>query len=340
MNSRKAELRLAAQFEDAIARGACLAPAMQRDYQLLKRRMNQKKVVEPRPGVFAPVDCWNKLGDRQRYLHVLRSMAAKHPDWVFCSFSAAVIQGLAVSKKQLRAIHIASPANHCGEAPTGVVRYRPSQLSVVTINGLKTTPEVETVFCCAARGGFSEGLIVADSFLRNNNMDSRQLYTQFLCIGKNRPGKACALRVARYADGRSENGGESKARAVMIEGGWETPDLQVEIDDPEHPGNPYRVDFLWPHLTKPVIGELDGLEKYRAAKTEDDEQHALNVMMRERQRESRLSLAGFTVMRFTMEDVNVPERLYRKMELAGIPRIPLSDSLRLGAPVTVSERGK
>lgn len=118
----------------------------------------------------------------------------------------------------------------------------------------------------------------------------------------------------------------------MIEGGWETPDLQVEIDDPEHPGNPYRVDFLWPHLTKPVIGELDGLEKYRAAKTEDDEQHALNVMMRERQRESRLSLAGFTVMRFTMEDVNVPERLYRKMELAGIPRIPLSDSPRLGAP--------
>lgn len=116
MNSRKAELRLAAQFEDAIARGACLAPAMQRDYQLLKRRMNQKKVVEPRPGVFAPADCWNKLGDRQRYLHVLRSMAVKHPDWVFCSFSAAVIQGLAVSKKQLRAIHIASPANHCGEA--------------------------------------------------------------------------------------------------------------------------------------------------------------------------------------------------------------------------------
>ncbi|MGO5252302.1 hypothetical protein ACTQ11_02980 [Collinsella bouchesdurhonensis] len=162
---------------------------MQRDYQLLKRRMNQKKVVEPRPGVFAPVDCWNKLGDRQRYLHVLRSMAAKHPDWVFCSFSAAVIQGLAVSKKQLRAIHIASPANHCGEAPTGVVRYRPSQLSVVTINGLKTTPEVETVFCCAARGGFSEGLIVADSFLRNNNMDSRQLYTQFLCIGKTDPAK-------------------------------------------------------------------------------------------------------------------------------------------------------
>lgn len=43
MNSRKAELRLAAQFEDAIARGAYLAPTMQRDYQLLKRRMNQKR---------------------------------------------------------------------------------------------------------------------------------------------------------------------------------------------------------------------------------------------------------------------------------------------------------
>ena len=152
MNSRKAELRLAAQFEDAIARGACLAPAMQRDYQLLKRRMNQKKIVEPRPGAFAPVDCWNKLGDRQRYLHVLRSMAAKHPDWVFCSFSAAVIRDLTVSKKQLRVS--TSPSSQSlrrganWRGPLSSV-----SASVVTINGLKTTPEVETVFC-AARGGF------------------------------------------------------------------------------------------------------------------------------------------------------------------------------------------
>ena len=146
------------------------------------------------------------------------------------------------------------------------------------------------------------------------------MHEQFLDIGKNRPGKACALRVARYANGGAENGGESKARAAMIEDGWDVPDLQVEIDDPMRPGSPFRVDFAWLDLPRPVVGELDGVEKYAGREQAGDAKHALDVMVRERQRESRLSLAGFTVMRFTMADVNTPERLYRKMELAGIPR--------------------
>lgn len=320
MATYKADQRLASQFAAAAARGTCVAPNSQRDYQLLRRRKEDGTVLEPFPRLFAPADFWGALGDRQRYLYAIRSMAEKHPDWIFSSFSAAVIHDLAVSKKQLQAVHINSPREHCGEAPAGIVRHRPSRPSYVVESGIKTTPIIETLFTCAALGGFSEGLVVADSFLRNGKMDNEQMRRQFLDIGKNRPGKACALRVARHANGGAENGGESKARAAMIEGGWDIPDLQVKIDDPMRPGNPYRVDFAWLDLSRPVIGELDGLEKYVGRESSNDAKRPLDVMVRERQRESRLSLAGFTIMRFTMADVNAPERLYRKMELAGIPR--------------------
>ena len=162
---------------------------MQRDYQLLKSRMNQKKVVEPRPGVFAPVDCWNKLGDRQRYLHVLRSMAAKHPDWVFCSFSAAVIQGLAVSKSSfaqstspLQPNSLRRGANWRGPLSSVSALGRHRQWT-------KTTPEVETVFCCAARGGFSEGLIVADSFCETTTWIAGSCTPSFYASEKTDPAK-------------------------------------------------------------------------------------------------------------------------------------------------------
>ena len=57
-------------------------------------------------------------------------------------------------------------------------------------------------------------------------------------LGLNRRGVVTARRVARYADGLSESGGESKARALMIERGWQTPELQIELFDPVEPGRP------------------------------------------------------------------------------------------------------
>lgn len=40
-----------------------------------------------------------------------------------------------------------------------------------------------------------------------------------------------------HADGRSENGGESVVRAIILELGFAEPDLQVEIEDPSTPAH-------------------------------------------------------------------------------------------------------
>lgn len=66
-----------------------------------------------------------------------------------------------------------------------------------------------------------------------------------------------------HADGRSENGGESVVRAIILELGFAEPDLQVEIEDPLNPGTYKRVDYYWLlEDGRAIVGELDGFEKY------------------------------------------------------------------------------
>lgn len=68
--------------------------------------------------------------------------------------------------------------------------------------------------------------------------------------------------LCQLADGKSENGGESLARAAMIELGCVRPELQHEFPNETNPKWPYRVDFAWKVGGKLIVGELDGADKY------------------------------------------------------------------------------
>jgi len=109
------------------------------------------------------------------------------------------------------------------------------------------------------------------------------------------------------------------ARAAIIEEGFELPDLQVELHDPMD-GAAYRVDFLW---TCPdgrrIIGELDGWEKYLdPAMTEG--RGTLGVLVAERQRESRITMSGASVVRFSYRQVRDHGYLARLLAAYGVPR--------------------
>ena len=85
---------------------------------LLRRTAAEAKQIERRaeagsleavmPGLYARPEYWSELKFRQRYLHRVRALAQKHPDWTFCSYTAAVIYGLSVSHANLTHIHIAA----------------------------------------------------------------------------------------------------------------------------------------------------------------------------------------------------------------------------------------
>ena len=65
-------------------------------------------------------------------------------------------------------------------------------------------------------------------------------YAQANCLGLH--GIARAFDVFEYMDGRSDNGGESEARAAMILAGVVAPELQVEITRPGNAGY-YLADY-------------------------------------------------------------------------------------------------
>lgn len=123
----------------------------------------------------------------------------------------------------------------------------------------------------------------------------------------------------RWANPLSENGGESYARAIMLENGVAEPVLQVEFPDRFNPGAIFRIDYFWELLNKiDVGGELDGLEK-----TVDEDmlggKTAAEVLRRERERESRLSV-DLQIARFTFPEVRAVSPLINVLDAFGVPR--------------------
>ena len=177
----------------------------------------------------------------------------------------------------------------------------------------------QTVEECLLRAPFSFGLAIADSALRQTGETSDDLVRRLEASASRRRGHRRALTIARYTDARSENGGESRFRAFFVAYGFEIPELQVEFDDPLEKGRAFRVDFAWRRDDGTcLIGELDGMEKYRAHETGDAEE-SLRRFAEERQRESRLTLLGFPVLRFSFGELKNPVALAEKMEIAGVP---------------------
>ncbi|MBR1828943.1 MAG: hypothetical protein IJ781_05465, partial [Atopobiaceae bacterium] len=130
-----------------------------------------------------------------------------------------------------------------------------------------------------------------------------------------------AENSVRYADPLAANGGESVARAVMIEQGFMIPELQAEVTDPLDPSQTYYVDYRWQLEGGDVIGELDGRDKYVLPEMMGG-RDTLGVVIDERHRESRLTVPGTKVLRFSFRDVMDVERFVSLLELYGIPRGP------------------
>ena len=150
-------------------------------------------------------------------------------------------------------------------------------------------------------------------------------------------------RLCCFANGLSENGGESFARGTMIDLGFMVPELQHEFVAPNS-GVKYRCDFLW---RVPggglIVGELDGYDKYFVDSTNSTHaninfnsssdtqmlrnsynQTAINRNIdRQAERESVLfrECGVSKIVRFNFADVVGVKNLERKLVEAGVPRI-------------------
>lgn len=290
------------------------------EYQALRRRRIAGDVAEPYPGLFCRIGSSSKPDRRTNARRVLRTLATEHPTWVFCSFSAAVAHGLQVPHECLSPVRIIAAPGTTRRGGSALRRHLLVAESTI-VGGIRATGIDQTVLDCLRHGTFSQGLAVADSALHWGLTTKDALTEHFKAAGPGISSIRSARRTLAHADGRAENGGESLARAIMIEQGFSVPELQVQVEDPVEPGALRRVDFLWrlPNGKK-VICELDGLGKYLPETADGNVvEHAVKEISRERIRESHLNLTGATVVRLASSDLRDPDRVAHILEIAGVP---------------------
>lgn len=311
------------RFEQLETQGLLVIPSNRVEEKCLHDRVRAGALVAPYPGMFARRVFWDLLekSQRARAMCIVRTYAKKHPDCVFCGVTAALVHGLWLPNSLLGTVHVMASAGCHGKKYGHVSIHAVREPEVVQVAGLKATSLRQTLFDCARSLSFAEALAPVDCALRHRGMDPAALASYAQTHGRWLRGTRRALDVFTYADARSENGGESITRGLIIEKGYLPPtELQFELRDPIDPTCTYRADMFW---TLPngrcIIGELDGFEKYSnkemlAGRT------AVEKLVAERQRESRITALGMPVMRILFKNVSLPGYLEQTLDAYGIPR--------------------
>ena len=304
--------------------GRCLIPPSTAIRKALLRRIGSA-IVSPMPGLFARLTRWEELNRAQRHVEIVRALAIQHPEWTFCSYSAACLLGLEVSWRHLNVVHACSETKPSARPGARIQRHRTEPAGAIDQGGISITPPIQTVTDCLLQTGFADGMPIADSAISKLGLTREQLMEAVEKRAGARNGRAArtALTTLQYADARAESGGESVARAVMIETGFAPDRLQYELTDPFDSTESMRTDFAWERQARELtLGELDGFVKYTdqamlAGRT------TAETLVAERQREAHLSLYGHPLIRFTMNEVRSAGVLAKKLQTAGVRQTAL-----------------
>ena len=197
--------------------GRCLIPPSTAIRKALLRRTGST-VVSPMPGLFARKTRWDELNRAQRHCEILRALAIIHPDWTFCSFSAACLLGLEVSWRHLNVVHVCSSTKPSARPGAHIQRHQIEPAGAIRRAGISVTPPIQTVTDCLLQTGFADGMPIADSTILKLGLAREQLMEAVEQRATARNGRTIrtALTTLRYANARAESGGESVARAIMI----------------------------------------------------------------------------------------------------------------------------
>ena len=308
-----------ARLDHDFEQGFCTTPQSTSDERRLKRARQAGRLISPAPHLFVQPDPWNELRPNVQHRYVVRSLARLHPNWIFSHVSAAVMHGLYVSYTLINQVHILTDRHQNSASNAFVRRHKVTAADFTIVDDVRATTLARTAFDCLRSYDFRAGLAVADSASHQLSLSGDELGYSFTTFSTRNLGWRRACKIAGFADGRSENGGESVARAVMIERGYRIPNLQVVVNDSVD-GNAYRVDFCWQIDDRTrVLGELDGREKYRNPHMTQG-RDVNDVLADERLRESRVSVQGDRIMRFSYADVIDTRRFCKILDAYHVPK--------------------
>ena len=298
---------------------SCYVPQSEEERRCLGRRVG-KGVVRPARGLFAFESDWEALEPDEQALRIVRGMAGQRPSVAFCGPSAAIVHSLDVPWRVLGQIHLAQAPGVHSRSHGQVVRHEYDG-ELVDVDGVRVTPFWRTVVDCLRWLPFPDALAVADSALKEMGCKVETLVAHVEEEARGKTGKARAAEGAAFADAGSANAGESLARGVMLEAGFVRLTLQLELPDPVEPWHSYFVDYAWldGDGAPRVFAELDGYRKTENAAYMGG-RSAERVLLDERRRESRLSLYGVPIVRFTLAQALRDWEFELLLDSYGVPR--------------------
>ncbi|MGE8587360.1 hypothetical protein [Bifidobacterium catenulatum] len=284
----------------------------------LYRRYRAGDLARPYPGLFTRAEYWHQLNEPEQSLHMARALRDLHPNWVFSGITAAAAHGFdhpRILHRQGLTITLPCHGSYRPHEKLNIIYSPCPREKAVIANGIAVTNPSRTLLDCGRTIDFVHSLPIFDD-AASNGIEEKQILQE--CA---RTTLDCSriFKLLRYTDARSENGGESFARAVMIENGFSVPQLQVPFTDPLT-GKQFRVDFLWRTADgRIIVGELDGTAKYVDPQM-TDRKSIQETVQAEREREQALFRAGVTeIVRFTFDDAVRQKPLIAKLRRAGVP---------------------
>jgi hypothetical protein len=187
---------------------------------------------------------------------------------------------------------------------------------LTVVEGISCTTLERTLLDLAATEPFDEAVVALDWALGQGIRKER--LREVLDEWDPARGRRRIEAVIEHADGAAGSPGESLSRVQILDAGLPAPVLQQPFHD--RLGLIGYVDFWWPEFG--LIGEFDGLQKYREADLLAGRTPG-QVVVAEKLREDRLRAAHLhpRVHRWTWATLTERGSLARGLQLAGLPRL-------------------
>lgn len=283
---------------DAERLETCLFVTSGKEWGLLAGRVRSGELVNPRRGLYARAAYWRGLNTAERALHMARALGILHQRWVFSHATAAYAHGLWASWRYADPLHY-RVGGEGTKVSEGIVRHGTSwSVDVWESRCLRVTSPADTLFDCSVSMPLRDALPVVDSAVRLGVL-SRPALVALCEASAGRRGARMLRRVVGHVDERSESGGESFVRGVLLEQGYRIADLQRVVPDIERPGHTRRLDIVLERRNGGLLDlEVDGRQKYedeRLTRGRD----LTKLAMDERRREAGITALGYSVMRTT-----------------------------------------
>lgn len=234
-------------------------------------------------------------------VEVRAAVEALSSDAIVSHVSAVLMHGLPVWSVPLDRVQITRDRRRTGARRGRRLHTHSARVDadeIVLLHGIAATSPARTMLDVARSLPFEQAVVIVDAALRRELVDADGLGE---AIRRHRgwPGLPAARRVFAFADGRSDNPGESRSRVAIARAGLPAPELQAVIRAGADGRFIGQVDFHWKAVR--TVGEFDGKIKYgRLLKPGQDPGEVVFI---EKLREDDLRAEDQGVVRWTWPDL-------------------------------------